>query len=72
MTSPTGSCLHGLIALSNPRWEDFDYELLDKDRTRNRFFWLGDGETENEKYMKGDSKYPSVLQSSILAEKMTD
>lgn len=50
----TGSGLHGVVALSNPRWEDFDYELLDRKHTKNRFFWLGDGETENEKYLKGD------------------
>ncbi|EIM83202.1 FAD/NAD-P-binding domain-containing protein [Stereum hirsutum FP-91666 SS1] len=49
-----GSGLHGVVALSNPRWEDFDYERLDRERTKNRFFWLGDGETENEKYIKGD------------------
>ncbi|KAI0027324.1 hypothetical protein K488DRAFT_61956 [Vararia minispora EC-137] len=42
-----GSCLHVCRALSHPRWEDFALEPLDK--TRNRFFWLGDGQTENEK-----------------------
>ncbi|ETW86437.1 hypothetical protein HETIRDRAFT_377052 [Heterobasidion irregulare TC 32-1] len=47
-----GSCLHAICTLSHPRWEDFNYELFDK--TRNRFFWLGDGQTHNEKMMTGD------------------
>ncbi|THH13677.1 hypothetical protein EW146_g6564 [Bondarzewia mesenterica] len=49
-----GSCLHAVRALSNPRWEDFNYEPLPGDKTRARFFWLGDGSTYNEKMMTGD------------------
>ncbi|THH07656.1 hypothetical protein EW145_g3232 [Phellinidium pouzarii] len=47
-----GSCLHAAKTLQNPRWEDFNFEQLG-DR-KNRFFWLGDGSTYNEKHMVGD------------------
>ncbi|THV06458.1 FAD/NAD-P-binding domain-containing protein [Dendrothele bispora CBS 962.96] len=39
-----GSPLHAVHALSNPRWEDYKYELLDPG-VKNRFYWLGDGST---------------------------
>ncbi|KAF9011133.1 hypothetical protein BDQ17DRAFT_1387598 [Cyathus striatus] len=38
-----GSPLHAARALQHPRWEDFNYELLDG--VQNRFHWLGDGNT---------------------------
>lgn len=47
-----GSCLHAARAFERPRWEDYNYEYLDG--VRNRFYWLGDGSTYNEKYMTGD------------------
>ncbi|KAN0074543.1 hypothetical protein V8E55_011592 [Tylopilus felleus] len=47
-----GSCLHAARALERPRWEDYNYEYLHG--VRNRFYWLGDGSTYNEKYMTGD------------------
>lgn len=47
-----GSQLHYLRALSHPRWEDFDYQPLDS--VKNRFYWLGDGQTYNEKTLTGD------------------
>ncbi|KAI8972557.1 FAD/NAD-P-binding domain-containing protein [Trametes punicea] len=47
-----GSTLHGLRALSHPRWEDFNYELADP--VQNRMYWLGDGQTYNEKTLTGD------------------
>ncbi|KZT07847.1 FAD/NAD-binding domain-containing protein [Laetiporus sulphureus 93-53] len=47
-----GSCLHAVRAYEHPRWEDFDYELADG--VRNRMYWLGDGQTYNEKTMSGD------------------
>jgi hypothetical protein len=50
-----GSCLHAVRALANPRWEDFNYEYLDGE-PKNRFYWLGDGQTYNEKTFTGDSK----------------
>ena len=49
-----GSCLHAVRALTVPRWEDFNYERLDK--TKNRLFWLGDGMTYSEKTLTGDRK----------------
>jgi hypothetical protein len=52
VTRPTGSGLHAMRALSQPRWEDFEYERLDK--VRNRFYWLGDGQTVSEKTMEGN------------------
>ncbi|KDQ31391.1 hypothetical protein PLEOSDRAFT_1036737 [Pleurotus ostreatus PC15] len=51
-----GSCLHAVEALEKPRWEDYNYELLDKG-VKNRFFYLGDGLTKNEKIRGGDSEY---------------
>ncbi|KAG9222257.1 hypothetical protein CCMSSC00406_0006554 [Pleurotus cornucopiae] len=48
-----GSCLHAVEALEKPRWEDYNYELLDKG-VKNRFFYLGDGLTKNEKIRGGD------------------
>lgn len=47
-----GSCLHALRVLEHPRWEDFDYEQLHE--IKNRFHWLGEGQTYNEKTMTGD------------------
>ncbi|KAI0091294.1 FAD/NAD-P-binding domain-containing protein [Irpex rosettiformis] len=47
-----GSNLHAMKALENPRWEDYEYERIDK--TKNRLYWLGDGQTVNEKNMTGD------------------
>jgi hypothetical protein len=49
-----GSSSHAARALQHPRWEDYNYEYLDN--TRNRFYWLGDGSTYNEKYMTGDRR----------------
>ncbi|KAI0761050.1 hypothetical protein BD413DRAFT_617293 [Trametes elegans] len=47
-----GSVLHGLKTLMHPRWEDYDYELAGP--THNRLYWLGDGQTWNEKTLTGD------------------
>ncbi|KAF7343045.1 FAD/NAD-P-binding domain-containing protein [Mycena venus] len=47
-----GSSLHAIRALANPRWEDYEYESMDK--THNRLQWLGAGHTENERTMTGD------------------
>ncbi|KAI0066744.1 FAD/NAD(P)-binding domain-containing protein [Artomyces pyxidatus] len=47
-----GTCLHAVRTLANPRWEDYTYTSLDK--TGNRLYWLGDGQTHNEKTMTGD------------------
>lgn len=49
-----GSNLHQIRALRHPRWEDFNYERMD--RSSNRLFWLGDGMSYNEKTMTGDRK----------------
>ena len=40
-------------ALQYPRWEDYDYESADPDE--NSMYWLGDGQTWNEKSLTGDS-----------------
>ncbi|THG98259.1 hypothetical protein EW145_g7456, partial [Phellinidium pouzarii] len=47
-----GSTLHALRSLKYPRWEDYNFETLEGGH--NRFYWLGDGSTHNEKYMDGD------------------
>ena len=51
--SHIGSTLHALKALRNPRWEDYNYEQADD--IQNRMYWLGDGQTWNEKTLTGDS-----------------
>lgn len=43
-------------AIERPRWEDYNYEYLDG--SKNRFHWLGDGFTHNEKHMKGNRTSP--------------
>ncbi|EIN14235.1 FAD/NAD(P)-binding domain-containing protein [Punctularia strigosozonata HHB-11173 SS5] len=48
-----GSCLHAVRALAHPRWEDFNYQHLSGE-PQNRFYWLGDGQTYNEKTFTGD------------------
>lgn len=48
-----GSTLHALKSLAHPRWEDYNYEAVDP--VQNRFYWLGDGQTHNEKTLTGDS-----------------
>lgn len=55
----TGSGLHAMRALSQPRWEDFEYERLDK--AKNRFYWLGDGQTVSEKTMEGNREYIIIV-----------
>ena len=50
--SHTGSSLHAQRALQHPRWEDYEYEQLDEDE--NGLYWLGDGQTYNEKTLSGD------------------
>ena len=42
-------------ALQHPRWEDYEYSR--KDEVPNRLYWLGDGQTYNEKTMTGDSEW---------------
>ncbi|EJD04697.1 flavin-binding monooxygenase [Fomitiporia mediterranea MF3/22] len=52
-----GSCLHAMKTFRYPRWEDYNYEILDSipgSGKPNRLYWLGDGSTHNEKYMTGD------------------
>jgi hypothetical protein len=48
-----GSNLHALHALDEPRWEDYDFEPLDKG-VKNRFYYLGNGWTEPERDPEGD------------------
>ena len=52
MSDLVGSGLHALRALRHPRWEDYDYER--KDDENNLLYWLGDGQTWNEKTLTGD------------------
>jgi hypothetical protein len=50
----SGTCLHAIYTLAHPRWEDFEYKLLDA--TKGRFHWLGDGQTYNQKIGAGNRK----------------
>lgn len=60
-----GSCLHAVRTLEHPRWEDYEYEPLDESKTKNRFYWLGDGSTHNEKYMSGDRALLLILKRNL-------
>jgi hypothetical protein len=53
-----GSYLHFRKVLGNPRWEDFEYEMVDED---NIFAFFGNGMTEQDMDMKGNfSPYMSL------------
>ena len=62
VASNPGSCLHLVRALAHPRWEDFNYEMLDGHP--NRFHWLGNGWTVNERDECGNRAYrtPDFIQ----------
>ena len=49
----SGSSLHAMKALEHPRWEDYVYEHADE--VDDTLYWLGDGQTFNEKTLSGDS-----------------
>ncbi|KAG6911287.1 hypothetical protein DXG01_002126 [Tephrocybe rancida] len=49
-----GSTLHAARALAHPRWEDYNYEPIDGP-VKNRFYWLGDGQTVDDKDPNGDN-----------------
>ncbi|KAG5339499.1 hypothetical protein C0989_004015 [Termitomyces sp. Mn162] len=51
-----GSSLHAARALSHPRWEDYNYEQLDGS-VKNRLYWLGDGQTVDDKNPNGDKAW---------------
>ncbi|KAH0591296.1 hypothetical protein H2248_001384 [Termitomyces sp. 'cryptogamus'] len=51
-----GSSLHAARALSHPRWEDYNYERLDGS-VKNRLYWLGDGQTVDDKNPNGDKAW---------------
>jgi len=48
-----GSTLHALRTFEHPRWEDYNYELLEEGQM-NRFHWLGNGWTIAERDSTGD------------------
>jgi hypothetical protein len=53
-----GSYLHFRKVLGNPRWEDFDYTMVDED---NMLAFFGNGMTEEDMDMKGNfSPYMSI------------
>ena len=58
-----GSSLHAQRVLRNPRWEDYEYELADEEQ--NSLYWLGDGQTYNEKTLTGDSTCLSPTFSGV-------
>ncbi|KAG6812856.1 hypothetical protein H0H92_015954 [Tricholoma furcatifolium] len=66
-----GSTLHAARALEHPRWEDYNYEVLDGP-VKNRFYWLGDGQTVDDKDPNGDKAwylkeidYPPVVNLKV-------
>ncbi|KAJ7597765.1 FAD/NAD-binding domain-containing protein [Mycena floridula] len=65
-----GSCLHAARALTNPRWEDFSYEPLDGS-VKNRFYWLGDGQTVADKNHPGSDKAWYLKEIDIPPGKQT-
>lgn len=40
-----GSCIHAVVAFENPRWEDFEYELMEEVED-SPLSWLGNGITQ--------------------------
>ncbi|KAJ8475161.1 hypothetical protein ONZ51_g6747 [Trametes cubensis] len=48
-----GSTLHAMRAIEHPRWEDYKYEPLEAGE-QNMFYWLGEGQTYNQKTFSGD------------------
>jgi hypothetical protein len=63
----SGSNIHCMRALRHPRWEDFNYERLDK--TGNRLYWLGDGMSYHEKTFTGDSTFipvPLIMSGRLI------
>ncbi|KAF8462961.1 cyclohexanone monooxygenase [Kalaharituber pfeilii] len=54
-----GSTLHAVEALENPRWEDFNYEVVGDEQVKrmNRLAWLGNGWTDLERDGKDRSYY---------------
>ena len=59
-----GSVLHALRTLEHPRWEDFEYERADDAKNQNRLYWLGDGQTSDEKSESGNSESSSRVVAS--------
>ncbi|KAI0737196.1 flavin-binding monooxygenase [Daedaleopsis nitida] len=57
-----GSSLHAMRTLRYPRWEDYTYEREDD---QHPLYWLGDGQTWNEKSLTGDRAW-------YLAEEFID
>ncbi|KAF5345163.1 hypothetical protein D9758_009669 [Tetrapyrgos nigripes] len=51
-----GSSLLYVHALTYPRWEDYNYEPLDRG-VKNRFYWLGDGSTKADTFPEVDSSW---------------
>jgi hypothetical protein len=43
-----GSAAHLNFVRRSPRWEDFEYELLEGNRSKNRFSYWGNGRTTKE------------------------
>ncbi|PSR70625.1 hypothetical protein PHLCEN_2v13485 [Hermanssonia centrifuga] len=60
-----GSTLQALRVLQCPRWEDFDYERIDDDKTKNRFYYLGDGMTFPEKTGTGSRALVSWIRHTL-------
>lgn len=61
--SLAGSSLHAVRALQYPRWEDYEYSRMDD--VPNRLYWLGDGQTYNEKTLTGDSKLSAYATEQV-------
>ncbi|KAF8899234.1 FAD/NAD-binding domain-containing protein [Infundibulicybe gibba] len=61
-----GSVLHSTHALAHPRWEDYHLEPMDG--VRNRFHWLGDGDSLADKDPLGDSKSSHSFRGSTCSK----
>ena len=75
-----GSYLHFRKVLSNPRWEDFDHEMIDEEEP---FSFFGNGMTEQDMDMKGnfapymdiENEYPELrefFEKDKLAKAMAE
>jgi hypothetical protein len=54
------------LPLPHPRWEDFEYKILDP--ARGRLYWLGNGQTYNRKVIQetvSSFRYPAVIRMGL-------
>lgn len=59
-----GSLIHGLYIFSNPRWEDYEYELRDE-LNGDSMGWFGNGLSQRQIVMKDTTGYLDVIKVPV-------